>query len=90
VDIRRGARARCTSCWPLRQVSIMKAVVKAIRSGNQPPSKSLVVLAARNTRSTTSRAPFSTYTRTGLWRQCRATKVARTVVITMSSDTAKP
>src|ERR671912_1066352 len=70
VDMRRCLRARWTSCWPFRHVSIIKATTIEMRRGNQPPSSSFVVLAAKNTRSTSRSDPFNRNTRTGRCPQC--------------------
>ncbi len=61
-------------------------MTKAISSGNQPPSKSLVEVEAKKSRSSARRLPLIS----GLCFQCSATKVAISVVITIKSDTAMP
>ena len=43
------------TCDPFRHVSMTNEIAKAIRSGNQPPSRSLVEVEAKNRRSSASR-----------------------------------
>ena len=62
---RSSPRARSTSLTPLRQVSIRNAMTAASSSGNQPPSSSLIELAAKKMQSITKKKPFTAITMIG-------------------------
>jgi len=63
----RSLERSCSSnCHPARQVSIKKAMVAAIRSGNQPPWASFVMFAATKISSMTRKNPFAATTMSGL------------------------
>ena len=54
-----SSRTASMSSSPLRQVSMRNEMTKAISSGNQPPSKSLVEVEAKNSRSRARRLPLT-------------------------------
>ena len=63
---RRVSRTASSTRLPVIQVSIRKATAKASSSGNQPPSNSFTLLAAKKIRSMTRKKPLTANTATGL------------------------